>query len=141
MPTRHQDDDRPVIDRQPSEGTLELVTMEDAGVGVGRSGFLRFLHGTLRDPSGLLPRLCEADADQQSIRPALEARRLAKTRQIVPDVQERLLDCVFGEMRVAEDAYRDRLQASVAPQGERFERPLVASLCCHHEIAVHTLDP
>ena len=95
----------------------------------------------MRRPPGLRLGLGVADADEQAIRPALEACGLAKAWQVAPDVEERLLDRVLCEMRVAQDAHRDRLQAGVALQGERFERPLVAFLCCRHEIAVHALGP
>jgi hypothetical protein len=54
-----------------------------------------------------------------------------------PDVDERLLGGVLGEMAVAQDAVRRLVEPRVTRDGQRLERPLVPPLCPKHEVVVH----
>ena len=77
--------------------------------------------------------------DQESVRPALELGGVLESADVSPDVEERLLGRILGQVRVAQDAVGQAEQARVVGDGQRFERTLVTLLSPYHEVLVHTL--
>src|SRR5438132_4803727 len=76
---------------------------------------------------------------QQAPQPGIESSDIAERRQVAPAPHERLLDCVFGSIRVAKDETSDRVEPvddrcreeikslSLAGSRPRNERSLIAA--------------
>ena len=83
------------------------------------------------------PALGVAGAHEDPVRPGVKVRRVAQSREVPPDAQQRLLRRVLGEVGVAQDPVRHRVEAISHGDGEAREGLLVAALCAPHEIDVH----
>ena len=98
-----QDEDRPLIDREPAERPLQLVAVGDGGAAVrGRWP----IHG--QDPDVGRPlasplRFVVAGVDEDPMDPGLEALGLPQVRDPAPGEHEGVLQRVLGETRVAQD--------------------------------------
>jgi hypothetical protein len=78
-----------------------------------------------------------AEVPEEPIRPGVEARRVAKLREITPDGEQRLLRRVLGELDVAQNPVRHRMEPIARRNGEAREGRFVAVLCSRHEIGIH----
>ena len=78
-----------------------------------------------------------AGAHEEPVRPGVEARRVAKLREVTPDGEQRLLRRVLGEIDVAQNSVRDRMKPIPSGDGEAREGLFVAVLCSSHEIGIH----
>jgi hypothetical protein len=56
---------------------------------------------------------------------------------MAPDVEERLLGGILGEVAVSKDAVRHPVQTGVMRDGQRLEGVLVTLSCAGHEVWVH----
>src|SRR3954452_6223445 len=104
-----EDHDRPVLDGQPTKPSLQLVAVPDPGEVVDGRTF-DWQDPKVRRPTPVRTPLGIAGADEDAIRPRLEPLRIAKPRQLAPDLEERLLRRVFGEVGLAEDPLGDRVE-------------------------------
>ncbi len=86
-----------------------------------------------------LPALGVTGAHEEAVRPGLEAGRVAQLGELSPNVEQRLLSCVVGEMDVAQDPMRHSVESVAHGHGEARECLFVALLRPNHEISVHTL--
>ena len=127
----------PMVERQTSESTLELVSVDDPAIVVGGDRDVGRAKVDLRDGTPPLPRHSVAFVHAQPIGPSLEARRVPELRQVPPHRERGLLGRVAGQLGVAEDAVRKLLQASVDAVGEPRERDLVTVLSTNHEVDIH----
>jgi hypothetical protein len=59
---------------------------------------------------------------------------------VPPDVDERLLDRIIGEMSVTQDAVGHSKQPGVVGEHQGLESPLVATLRPPHEVLAHGLS-
>ena len=82
-----------------------------------------------------------AGAHEEPVRPGVKARRVAELRKVPPDGQQRLLRRVLGEVDVAQDPVRHRVEPVAGGDGEAREGLLVTVLCPDHEIGIHALPP
>lgn len=95
MPARNtheeaQDEDHAMVGRQALESTLQLVTVSDRGVGIGRPRLDAVrLDGDLHVRLSL--RLGVADSNEQPVRPALVMGRVPQPGDVSPDLDEGLL--------------------------------------------------
>ena len=80
-----------------------------------------------------------AGAHEEPIRPGIEACRIAQLREVTPDGQQRLLRGVLGEIEVAQNSMRHRVEPIARGHGKACEGLFVATLCSSHEIGVHAL--
>ena len=69
-----------------------------------------------------------AGAHEEPVRPGFKAGRVAQLRKIPPDVQERLLRRVLGEIGVAQDPERHRMEPIASGHGQAREGLFVAVL-------------
>src|SRR5438874_3064136 len=78
-----------------------------------------------------------AGAHEESIRPGVKARRVAQLRKVLPDVQQRLLRRVLGEIGVAQDPVSNRMETIADGHRKARECPFVAVLRPCHKSRVH----
>ncbi len=82
-----------------------------------------------------------AGAHEEPVRPGLEAGRVAELRKVLPDGQQRLLRRILGEIDVAQDPVRHRVEPATDGDGEAREGLFVTVLGADHEIGVHVHPP
>ena len=80
-----------------------------------------------------------AGAHEEPVRPGVKARRVAELRKVPPDGEQRLLRRVLGEVDVAQDPVRHRVEPVADGDGEAREGLLVTVLRPDHEICIHAL--
>ena len=78
-----------------------------------------------------------AGAHEEPVRPGVEARRVAELREVAPDGEQRLLRRVLGEIEVAQNSVRDRVEPIPDGNGKAREGLFVAALRSSHEIGIH----
>ena len=80
----------------------------------------------------------DAGVGHEAVQPVVERRGVAQPRQAAPGPDQRLLDGVLGEIRVAEDEAGRGVQARAGRAGELGEGVPVASPRSFHEsVLVH----
>ena len=75
----------------------------------------------------------DAGPHHQAVEPVVERRRVTQPRQAAPGPDERLLDGILGQLRVAEDEAGRGVQARAGRASELREGVPVASLRSLHE--------
>jgi hypothetical protein len=78
-----------------------------------------------------------AGAHEEPVRPGVEARRVAELRKVPPDGEQRLLRRILGEVGVAQDPVRHRVEAVARGDGEAREGLLVTTLRPSDEFGIH----
>ena len=91
----------------------------------------------VRRPVALASALGVAGAHEEPVRPGVKARRVAEVRKVPPDGEQRLLRRVLGEVGVAQDPARHRVETVAHGNGEAREGPFVAVLCETHQLRIH----
>ena len=132
-----QDDDGSMLEREPAERALELVSVEQRAGLVHDPGVTSTEDPDGRSPSARLPSFVVAGTDEQPIRPGLEALRITQLGQSLPDVQERLLGRILGLVDITQDRMGDREERSCSLAGQASERLLIAMLSSRHQLDVH----
>ena len=82
-----------------------------------------------------------AGAHEEPVRPGVEARRVAELRKVPPDGEQRLLRRVLGEVDVAQDPVRHRVESVARGDGEAREGLLVTVLRPSDQLGIHVLPP
>ncbi len=103
-----QDEDDPLVGVEPPEAALELVAIGELDDGIGRRRFRRrevdvgdvHLDGPAMPPAADLP---VAGANEEPVKPGVEAVGITQRRQVAPGGGERLLGRVLGASVVTED--------------------------------------
>jgi hypothetical protein len=89
-------------------------------------------------PSTLAPEI-DAGMGHQTVQPMVEGLRIVQPRQSAPCPDERLLDGILGEVRVAEDEAGRGIEAGAGRADEIGEGLPVAFPCSNHEpVLVHS---
>jgi hypothetical protein len=106
-----EDDDGAVLRGQGPECPIELIShfRRPTAIGSRWPGVGKTSQGEHVVP--LTSRLRDAGTDDEPVCPGLETIRIAKLRQIQPDIDKRLLDRVFGPVGVSQDPTGDPVQA------------------------------
>ena len=78
-----------------------------------------------------------AGAHEEPVRPGVKARRVAKSRKVSPDAEQRLLRRILGEVGVAEDPLCHRVEPVAHGNGEAREGLFVTALRQNHELGIH----
>jgi hypothetical protein len=131
-----EDDDCAVVNGQGSEGSLQLVAVGYAGDRIiGRP--IGLDQAKARRPVAHPASLRMAGAHEQLVRPCFEASRVSELRKALPDPQQGMLRRVLGQVSVAKDSMRHRLQPRPVDDHKRGERLLIPSLSRHHELGIH----
>ena len=133
-----QDEDRPLVGRQPTEPALELIPIGDREqvIGCGRS--VDRQHPQVHGSATLARRLTDAHVDEQPAKPRIETVRIAEPAQVAPGDHQRILEGILGPIDVAKDLKRDREQPIRTRTNQVHEGRLVAASRCCHEIAIHS---
>lgn len=105
-----QDEDRPLIDREPAERPLQFVAVGEGTAGVRRRWPIHGQDPDVRGPMAGPLRFVVAGMDEDPVDPGLEAIRLPKLRQPAPGEDEGVLQRILGEGRVAQDPLGDRVE-------------------------------
>ena len=132
-----QDEDRPLIDREPAERALQFVSVGDDGHPVRGRRPIHWQDSDLRPPVPGPLRLVVAGVDEDAMDPRLEALRFPKPRDPAPGENEGVLQRVLGESRVAQDPLGHRIQRVadlVHQDGERLAVTLAGLL---DEVSIH----
>ena len=132
-----QDHHRTVFDGEPPEAALELVAIDDRAQAIRRHRLIGREEAHVRGPATGSAALGVAGAHEEPIRPGVKARRVAELRKVSPDVEQRLLRGVLGEVGVAQDPVRHRMEPIADGHGEAGEGPFVAALRSNHEFGIH----
>ena len=112
-----QDEHGPVVDRQASDGRLELVPVDDGVDPSGRRRLVSRQDSQVRRPLAGPTPLRVASANEESVRPGVKARRVAKLRQVSPDRDQRLLlasSARSRSRRILRDTARNLVARSAA---------------------------
>ena len=122
-----EDDDRALVGLEAPERPLDLVAIDDEGIGVadGNVG-----HGSQLDldhPAAAPPQDAEAGTNGDAVDPGVERVRVAQPGQVPPGPDERLLDRVARELRVVEDQPGRCVQAREPLADELAEGVMIAS--------------
>jgi hypothetical protein len=130
--------DGSVVDRQAFEAGLELVAVRDVSTPIrdGRFGARR-LDGDLEPPPPV--DLVLRGTDEDPVQPAVEAGDVAELGELAPAPDERLLDRILGEIRVAQHEPGDRVEAVHLARGELPERLAVTLPRSFDEVLSHRL--
>lgn len=128
-----QDEDRPLIWRQPAETSLELVTQGDRQGFIVRCGTIDRQLPQVGDPPALAGRGENAGPHDQATQPGVEPIGLSEAREVLPGSHERLLESVLGGTAVAKDPVGDGKEPSRPRADEVHERPVVATPCSVHD--------
>lgn len=128
--------DSALLERQPPEGPLQLVAIDD-GQDAGRlSRLLDPKDADVRRPPRATPGLGVALVGQDSMQPGLEAVWIAERPELPPGHDQRRLHGVLGKVGIAKDPNRDRHAPIADHASERVEGLLVASLRLVHELVL-----
>jgi len=98
-----QGDDRATARVEPPEGCVDQFTVGERGGRVGLRGRIERVQLDLNRSPTAASQEVEADVHDQAMQPGLEPVGIAKSRQIAPGADERLLDRIARELRVPKD--------------------------------------
>ena len=130
-----------MVDGQAPEAALELVAIDDRARVVRRRRLIGRQETEVGRPAAGPAGLGVAGAHEEPVRPGVKARRVAELGKVPPDGQQRLLRRILGEVDVAQDPVRHRVEPVAGGDGEAREGLLVTVLRPDHEIGIHTLPP
>ncbi len=105
-----EDEDGALVEREPAEGLLQLVSVGDLldVVHVTRDVGVKHVNG--RCPPSIPRCVCVTGVNQDPEGPCLEAVGIAEVRELAPDGQQGVLQHVLGERGVADDPPGDPQQ-------------------------------
>ena len=136
-----EDHHRAMVDGESPEAALELVAIDDRAQALRHRRLVGRQEAEVRRPAAGPASLGVAGAHEEPVRPGVEARRVAELRKVPPDGQQRLLRRVLGEVGVAQDPVRHRVESVAHGDGEAREGLLVAVLRPSDQLGIHALPP
>ena len=128
---------RAMVNRETAKAALELIAIDYESKVVRPHRLVSRQEAEIGCPAALLFRLGVAGANEEAIRPGVEARGVAKLRKVLPDAQQRLLRRILGKVEVAQDPARHGQVPIRDPGGKVGKCPLVSVLGLDHEIGIH----
>ena len=132
-----EDKDRALLDGEPSEGTLELISVVDCLVLVGPVRRLDRHESDPLRPARATPGLGVARVCQDPVEPGLKEPGVAQRPDFSPRGQQRRLDGVVSKVVVAQDPERDRHASVTGQASKRIEGLMIALLRLCHQLCVH----
>ena len=127
----------PMVDGKSSEAAFELVAIDDRAQALRHPRLIGRKESDVRRPTARPATLGVAGAHEEPVRPGVKARRVAELGKVSPDGQQRLLARIFGEVGVAQDPERHRVEAVANGDGEAREGLLVTVLRPSDQICIH----
>ena len=133
-----QDHDGAGLRLQSSEDPVQLIAVGDQGGAVERGEVVDRGDLDLDDAPSTLAAEIDAGVGDQAVEPVIEGPWIAQPRQAAPRPDERLLDGILGEIRIAKDETSRGIQARAGRADELGEGLPVAFPCSNHEpLLVH----
>ena len=129
--------DRPLLRREPAEGTIDNVTVDDALELVGRRVTIDVEDLELGVPAPVAASVLDAHVREDALDPEVEPVRIAEVRQVTPGDHERVLQGILGPIDITKDPARDREQPIDATAEQVDEGDLVSTLRRDHELSIH----
>ena len=136
-----EDHHGPMVDGEPPEAALELVAIDDRTQALRHRRLVGRQEADVRRPAAGPASLGVAGAHEEPVRPGIEASRVAELRKVLPDGEQRLLRRVLGEVEVAQDPVRDRVESVADGDSEAREGLLITALRPSDQIGIHALPP
>jgi hypothetical protein len=127
---------RTVLDAEGLERAADLIALTDPGHVVNGIRLIGRIERDLDAPPRLA-NVISASMNEEPVKPGFEPIPVAKAANVAPGADERVLDRVVGSISVAQDPYRDRVEAMIGGARERIERLVVALLCSRDEFGRH----
>ena len=132
-----EDEDRPLLRRQPPERSIHDVTIHDALELVGRRAIVEGQDLELRVPAAVTTGVLDAHVREHALDPEVEPVRIAEVRQVTPGDHQCVLQGILGPIDIAKDPPGDREQAIDTPTEQVDECDLVSALRRDHELSIH----
>jgi hypothetical protein len=130
-------EDGPLLHREPTVRTLELIAVRDRVGIVGRRWPADGQDSDVRPPRLSPLRLVVAGMNEDSMDPRLEAIRVAKMREPLPGQDEGVLQSVLGSTAVAQDPEGDGVEDVTDLMHQDGERLTVAPTGPLDEVLIH----
>src|SRR4029079_14454012 len=127
-------EDRPLVDRQSSETSIELIVIEQPTRRVRRGKVEGRKLDFANVPAARPASFAIARIDEHPVQPGLEAVGVAKAVDVAPSGDERLLRRVLGRCLVVEAQSRDGQESTDRDARQLTERVMVAGHRPLHEI-------
>lgn len=136
-----KDKHRPLLERQPPEGTVELVTVVD-GQNVGRfDAAVHAQHTHLGPHPSVTPGLGVALVSEDSVKPCFKGVGIAQRPELTPRADQRGLHRIVSPVGVTQDPERDRHALIAHVPSEGIEGLSVAPSRTFDERSVHPTLP
>ena len=121
------DDDRPHPGIEPTKRSVDLIAIDDERSAVGDRLIGRRRELDLDDATAAPSKKGQTGPDGDPVDPRVEPLGIAQPREVLPRVDERLLDRVSRELGVPEDQASRRVQPRDDPTDEHGEGVMIAS--------------
>ena len=136
-----QDEDRPLVDREPAERPLQFVTVGDGGSAVLGRWPIEGQDPDVRRPLASPLRFVVAGVDEDAMDPRLETLGFPQVRESAPGEDEGVLQRVLGETWVAQDPLSHRVERAADLVHQDGERLTIAPTGLFNEVSVHHGPP
>ena len=132
-----KDEDRAFLGDEPSESTIQLVTIGNGEKVVRRPRRVDREHANVGESASLTAGVGDADIRKDPMDPGVESVRIAEVRQVPPGDHQRVLQGILGPIDIPKDPVRDRIEAITARANKIDECRLITALCRLDEVAIH----
>jgi uncharacterized RmlC-like cupin family protein len=132
---------RAMFDGKPAKAALELVAINDLAQALAHRRLVSRQEAEVRRRLAVPATLGVAGTHEEPVRPGVEARRVAEIGEVPPDVEQRLLRRILGEVDVAQDPVRNGVEPTANGYGEARKGLLVAILRPDHKRGIHVPSP
>jgi hypothetical protein len=132
-----EDDHRPLLGRKPPEPTFQLVTNSNRALRISAAGRSRSTDVEFdSDVTPVTFGRSIAGSYEYAMKPCIEAIGITQPTQVLPGSDQGVLDCVLGQLVVAQDEASDSKQATRTPRRQRRERIQVTLPGTNYEVAL-----
>ena len=132
-----KDEDRALFGDEPSEGTIQLVTIGNAEVLVRRPRRIDREHPNVGESASLTTGVGDADIGEDAMDPGVESVRIAEVRQVTPGDHQRVLQGILGPIDFPKNPMSDREPRVATGAHQVDERRLVAIPRGLDELPIH----
>ncbi len=133
-----KDEDRALLGDEPSEGTIQLVTIGDGEVVIGRPRRVDREHPNVGEPAPLTTGVGDADVRENAMDPGVESVRIAEVRQVTPGDHQRVLQGILGPIDFPKNPMSDREPSIPTGTHQVDECRLVAIPRGLDELSIHS---
>ena len=135
-----QNEDRPLVDREPAERPLQFVAVGQGGTAVRGRWPVDGQDPDIRRPVACPLRLVVAGVDEDAMDPRLEPLGFPQVREPAPGEHEGVLQRVLGQTRIAQDPLSHREERIADLVHQDGEGLTIAPTGLFDEVSIH-IDP